>query len=132
MRIDFGRRPDKEPIVFKEDDTRFDGVTVPMVTSQGENSVVFRKVFRRREKKERTVSIPGGVGRKPILGQNIAAAPSAIPIETEPCTYGTRSLTSLGVQLATMGIARHQDSLHSFIETEHSVDAVMQTASVPE
>jgi hypothetical protein len=40
MRIDFERQPSSEPPIFRDGDTFFDGLTGPMVTSQGENYVM--------------------------------------------------------------------------------------------
>jgi hypothetical protein len=49
MRIDFGKQPTSEPPIVRDDDTFFDGLTGPLVTSQGENSVIFGRTFRRGE-----------------------------------------------------------------------------------
>jgi hypothetical protein len=49
MRIDFGRQPSSEPPIFRDGDTFFDGLTSPMVTSQGENSAIFRRTAMRGE-----------------------------------------------------------------------------------
>jgi hypothetical protein len=48
MRIDYGKQPLSEPPILRESETCFDGVTSPLVTSQGENSAVVKKTFQRR------------------------------------------------------------------------------------
>jgi hypothetical protein len=68
MRIDFGKQPSSEPPIIKDDDTFFDGLTGPMVTSQGENSAIFGRTVMRGEQEEHTGSIPPGVGWQPIPG----------------------------------------------------------------
>jgi hypothetical protein len=45
MRIDYGKQPLSEPPILKESETYFDGVTGPLVTSQGENYVAIEKTF---------------------------------------------------------------------------------------
>jgi hypothetical protein len=49
MRIDFGKQPISKPPIFRDDDTFFDGLTGPMVTSQGENSAIFGRTVTRGE-----------------------------------------------------------------------------------
>jgi hypothetical protein len=78
MRIDFERQPNSEPPIFRDGDTFFDGLTGPMVTSQGENSAIFRRTVMRGEQEEHTSSIPRGVGWQPILGQDFAAARTSV------------------------------------------------------
>jgi hypothetical protein len=58
MRIDFGKQPISEPPIFRDDDTFLDGLTGPMVTSQGENSTLFGRTVMRGEQEEHTGSIP--------------------------------------------------------------------------
>ena len=128
MRVLFGRRPDEEPEIRRVDDTRVDNVTVPMVTSQGENFGAFEKVFQRRQRDERPMSSPAGVGWQPIEGQDIGAAPGAIPMEMDPPTSARQSLANLGVQL-TQGMVGRRDGLRSSVGTQYSADAVMQTAA---
>jgi hypothetical protein len=56
-------------------------------------------------------------------------------METDRGPFGIRSLASLGVQLASIGgqpSLPRQDGLHSSVATQHSTDAVMETAGVPE
>jgi hypothetical protein len=62
MRIDFGKQPSSEPPILRDDDTFSDGLTGPLVTSQGENSAIFGRTFMRGEQEEHTVSVPKGVG----------------------------------------------------------------------
>jgi hypothetical protein len=118
-----------------DDDTFFDGLTGPLVTSRGENFVIFGRTFMRGEQEEHTVSVPKGVGWQPILGQDIATMPTMTPMETDRGPFGIHSLASLGVQLASIGGPPPlpcQDGLHSSITTQHSTDAVMETAGVLE
>jgi hypothetical protein len=68
MRIDFGKQPTSEPPIVRDDDTFFDGLTGPLVTSQGENFAIFGRTFRRGEQEEHTLPIPEGVGWQSILG----------------------------------------------------------------
>jgi hypothetical protein len=68
MHIDFERQPSSEPPIFRDGDTFFDGLTGPMVTSQGENSAIFGRTVMRGEQDEQTGSIPRGVGWLPIPG----------------------------------------------------------------
>jgi hypothetical protein len=135
MRIDFGKQPSSEPPIFRDDDTFFDGLTGPMVTSQGENSAIFGRTVMRGEQEEHTGSIPQGVGWQPIPGQDFATARSTTPMETDCGPFGIHSLASLGVELASIGgppPLPRRDGLHSSVGTQHSADAVMETASVPE
>jgi hypothetical protein len=46
MRIGYGKQPLLEPPILKENETCFDGVTGPLVTSQGENSAAIEKTFQ--------------------------------------------------------------------------------------
>jgi hypothetical protein len=48
MRIDFGKQPHLEPPILREIKTCFDGLTGPLVTSQGENSALLERTFERR------------------------------------------------------------------------------------
>ena len=128
MRIDFGKQPMQEPPIVKDDDTRFDGLTGPMVTSQGKNSAILGKTFQQREQEERTMSVPRSIGRPPIPGQVIAAAPTATSMEMDPGPYRIHNLHSLSVQLANIGIASHQDGLQSSVAIQHPTDVVMQAA----
>jgi hypothetical protein len=48
MRIDFRKQPRSEPPVLKETKPYFDGLTSPLVTSQGENSATLERTFGRR------------------------------------------------------------------------------------
>jgi hypothetical protein len=135
MRIDFERQPSSEPPIFRVGDTFFDGLTGPMVTSQGENSAIFRRNVMRGEQEEHIGSIPRGVGWQPIPGQDFAAARTATPMETDRGPFGIHSLASLGVDLASIGgppPPPRRDGLHSSIGTQHSADAVMENASIPE
>jgi hypothetical protein len=68
MRIDFGKQPTSEPPIIRDDDTFFDDLTGPLVTSQGENSAIFGKTFRRGKQEEHTVPVPEGVSWQPIPG----------------------------------------------------------------
>jgi hypothetical protein len=43
MRIDFGKQPTLEPPIIRDDDTFFDGLTGPLVTSQGQKTCNFQK-----------------------------------------------------------------------------------------
>jgi hypothetical protein len=135
MRIDFGKQPSSEPSIFRDGDTFFDGLTGPMVTSQGENSAIFGRTVMRGEQEEHTGSIPRGVGWQPIPGQDFAAARSTIPMEMDRGPFGIHSLASLGVELASIGgppSPPHQDGLRSSVGTQHSADAIIETAAVPE
>jgi hypothetical protein len=134
MRIDFGKQPITEPPIFRDDDTFFDGLTGPMVTSQGENSAIFgRTVWGEQE--EHTGSIPQGVGWQPIPGQDFATARITTPMETDRGPFGIHSLASLRIELASIGgppLLPRRDGLRSSVATQHSADAVMETAGVPE
>jgi hypothetical protein len=135
MRIDFERQPSSEPPIFRDGNTFFDGLTGPMVTSQGENSAIFGRNVMRGEQEEHTGSIPRGVGWQPIPGQDFAAAHTATPMETDHGPFGIHSLASLGVELASIGgppPPPRRDGLRSSVGTQHSADAVMENASVPE
>jgi hypothetical protein len=103
MRIDFERQPSSEPPIFRDGDIFFDGLTGPMVTSQGENSVIFGRTVMRGEQEEHTGSIPRGIGWQPIPGQDFAAARTATPMETDRGPFGIHSLASLGIELASIG-----------------------------
>jgi hypothetical protein len=72
MRIEFERQPSSEPPIFRDGDTFFDGLTGPMVTSQGENFAISGRTVKRGEQDEHTSSIPRGVGWLPIPGQDFA------------------------------------------------------------
>jgi hypothetical protein len=131
MRIDFERQPSSEPPIFRDGNTFFDGLTGLMVTSQGENSAIFRRTVMRGEQEEHTGSIPRGVGWQPILGQDFAAARTTTPMETNRGPFGIHSLASLGVELASIGgppPLPRRDGLRSSVETQHSTDAVMENA----
>jgi hypothetical protein len=135
MRIDFGKEPSSEPPILRDAETFFDGLTGPLVTSQGENSAVFGRTFMWREQGEHTVSVPEGVGWQPIPEQDFVTAPIMTPMETGRGPFGIHSLASLGVQLASIGSPpplSYQDGLRSSIATQHSADAVMETAGDPE
>jgi hypothetical protein len=57
------------------------------------------------------------------------------PMETDRGPFGIHNLTSLGVQLASIGgppPLPRRDNLHSSIATQHSADAVMETVGDPE
>jgi hypothetical protein len=62
MRIDFGKQPSSEPPIIRDDDTFFNGLTGPMVTSQGKNSEIFGRTVMRGEQEEYTGFIPRSVG----------------------------------------------------------------------
>jgi hypothetical protein len=81
MRINFGKHPCSEPPILRETETYFDGLTGPLVTSQGENSVALERTFQRRVQKGQTVSVPKGVGWQPIPGQDFANTPLPPPME---------------------------------------------------
>jgi hypothetical protein len=135
MQIDFGKQPSSEPPIFRDSDTFFDGLTSPMVTSQGENSAIFGRIVIRDEQEEHTGSIPRGVSWQPIPGQDFTAARSTTPMETDRGPFGIHSLASLGVELASIGgppLLPHRDGLRSSVGTQHSADAIMETAAVPE
>jgi hypothetical protein len=68
MRIDFEKQPSSKPPILRDNDTFFDGLTGPLVTSQGENSTIFERTFMRGKQEELTVSVPEGVGWQPIPG----------------------------------------------------------------
>jgi hypothetical protein len=56
-------------------------------------------------------------------------------METDRGPFGIHSLASLGVELASIGSPPplpRRDGLRSFVGTQHSADAVMETAAVPE
>jgi hypothetical protein len=56
-------------------------------------------------------------------------------METDRGPFGIHSLASLGFQLASIGgrpPLPRRDGLRSSVATQHSVDAVMETAGVPE
>jgi hypothetical protein len=119
MRIDFERQPSSEPPIFRDGDTFFDGLTGPMVISQGENSAISRRTIMRGEQDERTGSNPRGVGWLPILGQNFAAPRTSTAMETDRGPFGIHSLTSLGVELASIGgqpPPPRRDGLRSSVE----------------
>jgi hypothetical protein len=61
MRIDFGKQPHSEPPILRETETCFDGLTGPLVTSQGENSVVMERTFKQRVQQGQTVFVPEGM-----------------------------------------------------------------------
>jgi hypothetical protein len=135
MQIDFGKQPISEPPIFRDDDTFFDGLTGPMVTSQGKNSAIFGRTVMRGEQEKHTGSIPQGVGWQPIPGQDFATARSTTPMETDCGPFGIHSLASLAVELTSIGgppPLPHQDGLRSSVATQHSTDAVMETPGVPE
>jgi hypothetical protein len=135
MRIDFERQPSSEPPIFRDGDTFFDGLTGPMVTSQGENSVISGRTVMRGEQDEHTSSIPRGVDWLPIPGQDFAAPRTATSMETDRGPFGIYSLASLGVELASIDgrpPPPRRDGLRSSVGTQHSADAVMENASVPE
>jgi hypothetical protein len=124
MRIDFRNQPSSEPPILRDAETFVDGLTGPLVTSQGENSAVFGKTFMHREQEEHTVD------RQPIPGQDFATAPITTSMETNRGPFGIHSLASLGVQLASIGSPPplpRRDGLHSSVATQHSADAVMET-----
>jgi hypothetical protein len=135
MRIDFGNQPNSEPPILRDGDTFFDGLTGPMVTSQGENSAIFGRTVMRGEQEEHTGSIPRDVSWQPIPGQDFTAARRTPPMETDHGPFGIHSLASLGVELASIGgppPPPRRDGLRSSVGTQHSADAVMETAGVPE
>jgi hypothetical protein len=135
MQIDFGKQPSSELLILMDVETFFDGLTGPLVTSQGENSAVFGKTFMRREQEEHTVPVPAGIGWQPIPGQDFATTPITTPMETDSGSFGIHSLASLGVQLANIGgppPLPRQDGLRSSVATQHSVNAVMESAGDPE
>jgi hypothetical protein len=135
MRIDFGKQPILEPPIVRDDDTFFDGLMGPLVTSQGENSTIFGRTFRQGEQEEHTVSVPEGVGWQPIPGQDIATARMTIPMEIDRGPFGIHSLASLGVELANIRgppPLPRQDGLRSSVATQHSADAIMETVDVPQ
>jgi hypothetical protein len=135
MRIDFERQPSSEPPIFRDGDTFFDGLTGPMVISQGENSAISGRTVMRGEQDEHTGSNPRGVGRLPIPGQDFAAPRTSTAIETDRGPFGIHSLASLGVELASIGgqpPPPRRDGLRSSVGTQHSADAVMENAGVPE
>jgi hypothetical protein len=75
-------------------------------------------------------SLPEGVGWQPILGQDFANASLLPPMESGHGPFGIQSLARLGVQVASIGgppPLPGRDGLRSFISTQHSTDAVMQT-----
>jgi hypothetical protein len=89
----------------------------------------------RGEHEEYTGSIPQGVGWQPIPSQDFATTCSTTPMETDRGPFGIHSLASLNIELASIGgppPLLHRDSLRSFVATQHSADAVMETAAVPE
>jgi hypothetical protein len=56
-------------------------------------------------------------------------------METDRGPFGIHSLASLGVEFASIGgppPLPHRDGLRSSVATQHSADAVMETAGVPE
>jgi hypothetical protein len=56
-------------------------------------------------------------------------------METDRGPFGIHSLASLGVELANICSPPplpRRDGLHSFVATQHSVDAVMETVGIPE
>jgi hypothetical protein len=135
MRIDFGKQPSSESPILRDDDTFFNGLTGPLVTSQGENFAIFGRTFMRGEQEEHTISVLEGVGWQPIPGQDIATAPSTTSMEMDRGPFGIHSLTSLGIQLASIGGPPPlpcRDGLYSSVATQQSTDAVMETAGVPE
>jgi hypothetical protein len=48
MRTNYRKQPLSKPPILRESETCFDGVTSPLVTSQGENSTVVEKTFQHR------------------------------------------------------------------------------------
>jgi hypothetical protein len=135
MRIDFGKQPSSEPPILRDDDTFFDGLRSPLVTSQGENSAIFGRTFMQGEQEKHTVFVPEGVSWQPIPGQDIATAPTTTSMETDRGPFGIHSLASLGVQLASIGSPPplpRRDGLRNSVATQHSTDAVMETAGVLE
>ena len=62
MRIDFGKQPSSKPPILKETNTYFDGLTGPLVTSQGENSAALERTFEHHIQQGQTISILEGVG----------------------------------------------------------------------
>jgi hypothetical protein len=135
MQIDFEKQPRSEPPILRETETCFDGLTGPLVTSQGENSAALERTFQRRVQQGQTVSIPEGVGWQPIPRQDFTNAPLPPPMETSRGPFGIHSLASLGAQLASIGDPPPLpgwDDLRSSVSTQHSADAVMQTVPNPE
>jgi hypothetical protein len=45
VRIDFGKQPRSEPPILRETETCVDGLTSPLVTSQGENFAAVERTF---------------------------------------------------------------------------------------
>jgi hypothetical protein len=105
------------------------------VTSQGENSAISGGTVKRGEQHDHTGSIPRGVGWLPIPGQDFAAPRTATAMQTDPGPFGIHSLASLSVELASIGgqpPPPRRDGLRSSVGTQHSADAVMENAGVPE
>jgi hypothetical protein len=135
MRIDFESQPSSEPPIYRDGDNFFDGLTGPMVTSQGANSAIFGRTVMQGEQKEHTGSIPQGVGWQPIPSQDFAAACNTTSMVTDRGPFGIHSLASLGIELANIGgppPLPRRDGLRSSVGTQHSADAVMENAAVPE
>jgi hypothetical protein len=135
MRIDFEKQPRSEPPILRETETYFDGLTSPLVTSQGENSVAVERTFQRHVQQGQTVSGPEGIGWQPILGQDFINAPLPPPMERGPSPFGIQSLASLGYQRTSIGgppPLPSRDGLCNSFSTQHSTDAVMQIVPDPE
>jgi hypothetical protein len=81
MRIDFGKQPRSEPPIPRETETYFDGLTGPLVTSQGKNSAALERTFRCRIQQGQTSTAHEGVGWQPIPGQDFINAPLPHPME---------------------------------------------------
>ena len=78
------------------------------------------------------MSVPEDIGRQPIPRQDIAATPNVTPMEMDCGPFGIHSLDSLHVELTSIGGAACQDGLRNSIATQHSADAIMETADIPE
>jgi hypothetical protein len=100
-----------------------------LVTSQGENSAIFGRTFRRGEQEEHTVTVPEGVGWQPIPGHDIAIARITTPMETDRGLFEIHNLASLGIELAKIRgppPLPRRDGLRSSVATQHFADAVME------
>jgi hypothetical protein len=62
MQIDLRKQPRSEPPILWETETYFDGLTGPLVTSQGENSTALERTFEHRVQQGQTVFVPEGAG----------------------------------------------------------------------
>jgi hypothetical protein len=103
MRIDVGKQPRSEPPILREIENYFDGLTGPLVTSQGKNSATVERTFQRRIQQGQTISTLEGIGWQPKPGQDFANAPHPPSMERDPGPFGIQSLASLGVHLASIG-----------------------------